>query len=136
MALFNARRRRIIYTLVPPGPFLQQTQFYEPLDLCRVPLCSETFSGLPLSPQDDSDEEPSTAVQTPERDELMEYVSLSCEEGEEMTSSEVWPRGPSARLIVFAPCLRTRLFNLSRTTRWRAAIPSTKSGKVTAQGLF
>ncbi|XP_029700101.1 bromodomain and WD repeat-containing protein 3 isoform X2 [Takifugu rubripes] len=52
VALFNARRRRIIYTL------------------------------------DDSDEEPSTADQTPEHNELMEYVSLSCEEGEETTSSE------------------------------------------------
>lgn len=50
-----------------------------------------TVYSVHLSRQDDSDEEPSTADQTPEHNELMEYVSLSCEEGEETTSSEVSP---------------------------------------------
>lgn len=88
------------------------------------------------SHQDDSDEEPSTADQTPEHDELMEYVSLSCEEGEETTSSEVPPPGPSVCLAVLGPGLKARLFILPRTMRWKAAIPTTKSGEVTAQGLF
>lgn len=44
--------------------------------------------------QDDSDEEPSTADQTPEHNELMEYIFLSCEEGEETTGSEVSPHRP------------------------------------------
>lgn len=52
-------------------------------------LCCLSADWLSLSHQDDSDEEPSTADQTPEHDELMEYVSLSCEDGEETTSSEV-----------------------------------------------
>lgn len=54
-------------------------------------LMSFTVYSVHLSHQDDSDEEPSTADQTPEHNELMEYVSLSCEEGEETTSSEVSP---------------------------------------------
>lgn len=93
MALFNAKRRRIIYTLVHQHMFLQRDK-HSSVVLCCILLCPETFvDRLPLSRQDDSDEEPSTADQSPEHDELMEYVSLSCEEGEETTSSEVWPSG-------------------------------------------
>lgn len=58
--------------------------------------CCIAVHFVPPSHQDDSDEEPSTADQTPEHDELMEYVSLSCEEGEATTSSEVSPRVPSS----------------------------------------
>lgn len=91
VALFNAKRRRIIYTLVHQHIFLQRDK-RSSVVLCCILLCSEAFvDWLPLSRQDDSDEEPSTADQTPEHDELMEYVSLSCEEGEETTSSEVPP---------------------------------------------
>lgn len=99
-------------------------------------FCCVALHSLPLSHQDDSDEEPSTAAQTPEHDELMEYVSLSCEEGEETTSSEVSSCLLSLCFIVLGPCLKMCLFTLSRTMRWKAAIPTMKSGKVTAQGLF
>lgn len=59
---------------------------------------------LCLSHQDDSDEEPSTAAQTPEHEGPMEYVELSCEEGEETTCSEV-SEAPPYHFFLFN-CLR------------------------------
>lgn len=77
-------------------------------ECCSVVLLTPLWRCSPaLSRQDDSDEEPSTATQTPEHDDLMEFVSLSCEEGEETTSSEVSPPLPPVRFIVCGPCLKT-----------------------------
>lgn len=42
-----------------------------------------------LSLQDDSDDEPSTTKRTHGRSDTLEYIDLSCEEGEDTASSEV-----------------------------------------------
>lgn len=42
-----------------------------------------------LSPQDDSDDEPPTAKRAHGRTDGLEYIDMSCEEGEETASSEV-----------------------------------------------
>lgn len=42
-----------------------------------------------LSPQDDSDDEPPTSKRGHSRGDTMDFIDLSCEEGEETASSEV-----------------------------------------------
>lgn len=108
-----------------------------------------------LSPQDDSDDELPTARRAHGRSDLLEFIDLSCEEGEETASSEVhtevshspptcdfgksviymhlWSFGGSIKQIpVF-------IFNLLRTMIWMAVkwIPPMmrKNGIVTAQGI-
>lgn len=52
-------------------------------------LFSPMLNHSHLSPQDDSDDEPSTAKRAHSRGDALEYIDESCEEGEETASSEM-----------------------------------------------
>lgn len=102
-----------------------------------------------LSPQDDSDDEPSTAKRAHSRGDALEYIDESCEEGEETASSEMHSEVMHSPLdestLYNSPpppsqlCVNFFVFHLSRIMSWMAVTwipPMRKSGKLTAQGEY
>lgn len=109
-----------------------------------------------LSPQDDSDDEPPSAKRAHSHGDTLEYIDLSCEEGEETASSDGHSEvshsplscdfGKNAiykHLRSFGGDFKQSpvylfVFYLSRTMNWTAVNwipPMTRSGIVTAQGI-
>lgn len=88
IALYNTKKRRIIYSRVR---FTMNVAFF----LC----CYSALFGRGVSqarvfvPQDDSDDDPPVVKRSHGRSDALDFIDLSCEEGEETASShtEVWP---------------------------------------------
>lgn len=110
-----------------------------------VQIFALVLSWSRLSLQDDSEDEPHTAKRAHGRSDALEFIDLSCEEGEETASSEVHTDVTPCQLSCgFAKnkshlqaCV-VFLKNLFRTTSWMAVKwipPMMKNGTVTAHGI-
>lgn len=125
MALFNAKRRRIIYTLVPSSLLHVGRLFFwlVPFTVSSCPGRMTLMRSRPLRFK---------------RQNTRKRWNMCCCHVRRERRLQALRYGlmVSAGLNVPLDFLWTRLCYPSRTTRWKEAIPMTKSGKVTARGMF